>query len=91
MAFDKGWRTIAWVILGIGGLILAGGLLLAMGNLRHVLYGDRADGVVVDIVREGNMYAPVVRFRLPSGELQEVTDLGSGAPDFSRGDLVTVL
>lgn len=91
MALDKGWRTIAWTILGIGGLIVAGGLLLALGNLRHVLYGDRADGVVVDIVREGSMYAPVVRFRLPNGELQEVTDLGSGAPDFSRGDLVGVL
>ena len=91
MAFDTGWRTIAWVILGIGGLIVAGGLLLTLGNLRHVLYGDRADGVVVDIVREGSMYAPVVRFRLPNGELQEVTDLGSGAPDFSRGDLVGVL
>ena len=91
MAFDTGWRTIAWTILGIGGLIVAGGLLLALGNLRHVLYGDRADGVVVDIVREGSMYAPVVRFRLPNGELQEVTDLGSGAPDFSRGDLVGVL
>lgn len=91
MAFDTGWRTIAWTILGIGGLIVAGGLLLALGNLRHVLYADRADGVVVDIVREGSMYAPVVRFRLPNGELQEVTDLGSGAPDFSRGDLVGVL
>jgi hypothetical protein len=91
MAFDTGWRTIAWTILGIGGLIVVGGLLLALGNLRHVLYGDRADGVVVDIVREGSMYAPVVRFRLPNGELQEVTDLGSGAPDFSRGDLVGVL
>ncbi len=91
MAMDMGWRQIAWAILGIGGLIVAGGILLGLGNLRHVLYGDRADGVVVDIVREGSMYSPVVRFRLPNGELQEVTDLGSGAPDFSKGDLVTVL
>ena len=91
MAMDMGWRQIASAILGIGGLIVAGGILLGLGNLRHVLYGDRADGVVVDIVREGSMYSPVVRFRLPNGELQEVTDLGSGAPDFSKGDLVTVL
>lgn len=91
MAMDMGWHRIAWGILAIGGLIVAGGILLGLGNLRHVLYGDQADGVVVDIVRDGSMYAPVVRFRLPSGELHEVTDLGSGAPDFSTGDLVTVL
>ena len=91
MAMDMGWRRIAWGIFGIGGLIVAGGILLGLGNLRHALYGDRADGVVVDIVRDGNMYAPVVRFRLPSGELQEITELGSGSPDFSKGDLVTVL
>ncbi len=91
MAMDMGWRQIAWAIFGIGGLIVAGGILLGLGNLRHVLYGDRADGVVVDIVREGSMYSPVVRFRLPGGELQEITDLGSGSPDFSKGDLVTVL
>lgn len=91
MAMDMGWRRIAWVIFAIGGLIVAGGILLGLGNLRHVLYGDRADGVVVDIVREGGMYSPVVRFRLPNGEQHEVTELGSGSPDFSRGDLVTVL
>lgn len=91
MAIDTSWRWIAWVILGIGGLIVAGGILLGLGNLRHALYGDRADGVIVDIVQEGNMYSPVVHFRLPNGELQEVTDLGSGSPDFSKGDLVTVL
>ncbi len=88
---DMGWRRIAWGIFAIGGLIVAGGILLGLGNLRHVLYGDRADGVVIDIVREGGMYSPVVRFRLPNGELQEVTELGGGSPDFSRGDLVTVL
>lgn len=88
---DKRWRWIAWTILGIGGLIVAGGVLMGLGNLRHALYGERADGVVVEIVREGDMYSPVVRFRLPSGEQQEVTALGSGAPDFSAGDLVTVL
>ncbi len=88
---DRSWRWIAWTVLGIGGLIVAGGILMGLGNLRHALFGERADGVVLEIVREGDMYAPVVRFRLPSGEVQEVKDLGSGAPDFSAGDVVTVL
>lgn len=91
MAADTSWRWIAWLILGVGGLIAAGGVLMGLGNLRHVLYGERADGVVTEIVREGGMYAPVVRFRLPHGETVEVKDLASGAPDFSVGDNVTVL
>jgi hypothetical protein len=91
MAVDRSWRWIACAILGIGGLIVLGGVVMGLGNLRHALYGERADGIVIDIVREGDMYSPVVRFRLPNGELQEVKDLGSGAPDFSAGDLVTVL
>ena len=91
MAIDTSWRWIAWTILGIGGLITAGGVLMGLGNLRHALHGERADGIVTEIVREGDMYAPVVRFRLPQGETVEVKDLGSGAPDFSAGDAVTVL
>jgi Protein of unknown function (DUF3592) len=91
MAIDRSWRRIAWIILGIGGLILAGGLALGWGSLRHVLWAERADGEVIEIRREGDMYAPVLRFRLPDGETQEVKDLGSGAPDFAVGDRVTVL
>lgn len=91
MAIDASWRWIAWTILGMGGLITAGGVLMGLGNLRHALYGERADGVIVEIVRDGDMYAPVVRFRLPQGETVEVKDLGSGAPDFAAGDTVTVL
>jgi len=88
---DTSWRWIAWTILGIGGLITAGGVMMGLGNLRHALHGERADGLVTEIVREGDMYAPVVRFRLPQGETVEVKDLGSGAPDFATGDAVTVL
>ncbi|TAJ98154.1 MAG: DUF3592 domain-containing protein [Reyranella sp.] len=91
MAIDASWRWIAWTILGIGGLITAGGVLMGLGNLRHALYGERADGIVTEIVREGDMYAPVVRFRLPQGETVEVKELGSGAPDFAAGDTVTVI
>ena len=91
MAIDRSWRRISWVILGIGGLILAGGLALGWGSLRHVLYAERAEGEVIEIRREGDMYAPVLRFRLANGETQEVKDLGSGAPDFAVGDRVTVL
>jgi Protein of unknown function (DUF3592) len=91
MAIDRSWRRISWVILGIGGLILAGGLALGWGSLRHVLYAERADGEVIEIRRVGDMYAPVLRFRLANGEMQEVKDLGSGAPDFAVGDRVTVL
>jgi len=91
MAIDRSWRWIAWLILGIGGLILAGGFALGLGSLRHVLYAERADGEVTEIRREGDMYAPVVRFRLPGGETQEVTDLASGAPDFAVGDRLTIL
>ena len=91
MAIDRSWQRISWVILGIGGLILAGGLALGWGSLRHVLYAERAEGEVIEIRREGDMYAPVLRFRLANGETQEVKDLGSGAPDFAVGDRVTVL
>ena len=91
MVIDASWRRIALLILGIGGLIAAGGVFMGLGNLRHALYGERAEGVVTGIVREGDMYAPVVRFRLPQGETVEVKDLGSGAPDFAAGDTVTVL
>jgi hypothetical protein len=88
---DKSWRWIAWVILGIGGLIVAGGLALGHGSLKLVLDGERAPGVVTEIRREGDMYAPVFRFRLPNGEAHEVKALGSGAPEFAVGDAVTVL
>ncbi|HYD05377.1 MAG TPA: DUF3592 domain-containing protein [Reyranella sp.] len=89
---DKSWRWISWLILGIGGLIVAGGLALGYGSLRLVLYGERAPGVVSEIAREGDMYAPVFRFRLPTtGEVREVKALGSGAPSFAVGDPVTVI
>ena len=91
MPVDRDWRWIAWLILGIGGLIAAAGVALGAANLRHVLYGERADGIVTEIVRDGDMYAPVVRFRLPQGEAVEVRDLASGAPDFAVGDAVAVL
>jgi hypothetical protein len=91
MALDRSWRRISWLILGIGGLILAGGLALGWGSLRHVLHAERAEGEVTEIRREGDMYAPVLRFRLAGGETREVKDLGSGAPDFAVGDRVTVL
>jgi len=91
MAIDRSWRWISWVILGIGGLILAGGLALGWGSLRHVLWAERADAEVIEIRREGDMYAPVLRFRRADGVMQEVKDLGSGAPDFAVGDRVTVL
>jgi hypothetical protein len=68
---DNSWRWIAWLILGIGGLIVVGGLALAYGSLELVLYGERAPGVVTEIRREGDMYAPAFRFRLPSGEMHE--------------------
>ncbi|MDI1286151.1 MAG: DUF3592 domain-containing protein [Reyranella sp.] len=91
MAVDYSWRWIAGLILGIGGLILLGGLALGLGSLRHVLHGERADGEVVEMRREGDMYAPVVRFRLSDGEMQTVKDLASGAPDFAVGDKVAIL
>ena len=91
MATDNSWRWIAGLILGIGGLILVGGLALGLGSLRHVLHGERADGEVIEMRREGDMYAPVVRFRLSSGETQTMEDLASGAPDFAVGDRITIL
>jgi len=88
---DKSWRWIARLILGIGGLIVAGGLALAWGSLKLVLRGERAPGAVTEVRRDGDMYAPVFRFRLPNGEAHEVKALGSGAPEFAVGDAVTVL
>ena len=81
---DKSWRWIAWLILGIGGLIVAGGLALGYGSLKLVLYGDSTPGVVTEIKREGDMYTPVFRFPLPNGEPHEVKARGSGTPRNSR-------
>jgi len=91
VAVDRTWRWIAWLILGIGMVILTGGLALGWVSLRHVRYAERAAGEVIEIHRDGDMYAPVVRFRLPDGEARDVTDLASGAPDFAVGDKVTIL
>lgn len=91
MPVDASWRWIAWTILGIGGLITAGGVMMGLANLRYALHGERADGIVIENLREGDMYAPVVQFRLPQGETAEVKDLGAGSPDFFVGDTVTVL
>ena len=44
MAVDRRWRWIGWLILGIGTSIVAGGLALGWGSLRHVLYAERAEG-----------------------------------------------
>lgn len=88
---DRSWRWISWLILGIGGLIVAGGLALGYGSLKLVLYGERAPGVVTEMVRDGDMYAPVFRFQLPSGEAHQVMGLGAGAPEFAVGDEVAVL
>ena len=88
---DRNWRWISRLILGIGGLIALGGLALAWDSARLVLHGDRAPGEVTEIRREGDMYAPVFRFRLPGGESHEVKALGSGAPAFAVGDRVTIL
>ncbi|MCF8533884.1 MAG: DUF3592 domain-containing protein [Reyranella sp.] len=91
MAVDRNWGWIAGLVLAIGGLILAGGLALGLGSLRLVLHGEPVEGEVVEMWREGDMYAPVVRFRLASGESRMVKDLGSGAPDFAVGDRVAIL
>ncbi|MBM3647857.1 MAG: DUF3592 domain-containing protein, partial [Alphaproteobacteria bacterium] len=91
MAVDRTWQRISWLILGIGGLLLLGGLALGWGSLRHVLHADRADGEVIELRPEGDMHAPVVRFRLANGEVREGKDLGSGAPEYAIGDRVTVL
>jgi hypothetical protein len=91
MAIDGSWRWISWLLMGVGGSILMGGLALGFGSLRLVLHGERAAGEVIENRRDGDMYSPVVRFTLPNGELQQVIDLGSGAPDFAVGDRVTVL
>ena len=91
MAVDRNWGWIGGLVLAIGGLILVGGLALGLGSLRLVLHGEPVDGEVVEMRREGDMYAPVVRFRLASGESRTVKDLGTGAPDFAVGDRVAIL
>ena len=91
MAVDRNWGWIGGLVLAIGGLILVGGLALGLGSLRLVLHGEPVDGEVVEMRREGDMYAPVVRFRLASGKSRTVKDLGTGAPDFAVGDRVAIL
>jgi hypothetical protein len=75
---DKSWRRIALAIVGVGGLIVAGGVLMGLDSLRYVLLGARAEGAVVAIERDGDLYVPAVRFSLPSGEAVEVRERGAG-------------
>jgi hypothetical protein len=88
---DNSWRWIALLILSIGALIVAGGILLGQGSLRLVLQGAQAEGEVIELRQDGQMYEPVIRFRVADGTWREVKDLGTGAPDFAVGDRVTVL
>jgi hypothetical protein len=44
VAIDRSWLWISWLITGIGTSIVAGGLALEWGSLRHVLYAERAEG-----------------------------------------------
>jgi hypothetical protein len=88
---NHSWRWPARLILGIGALIVLGGLAIGYGNLKLVLYGERAPGEVTEIRQEGSMYVPVFRFRLPGGDWHEAKALGSGAPEFAVGDAVTIL
>jgi Protein of unknown function (DUF3592) len=90
MAADRSWRWISWLILGIGGLTVLGGLALGQGSLRLALYGERSDGEVTEMRRDGDTYVPIVRFRSLEGDWHDVKDLGSGAPDFAVGDQVTI-
>jgi hypothetical protein len=87
---DHSWRWPARLILGIGLLIVLGGLAIGYGNLKLVLFGVPAPAAVTEIRQEGSMYAPVFRFRLPSGEWHDAKALGSGTPEFAVGDDVTV-
>lgn len=89
-SLDRSWQLVALFMLGIGGLILAGGLALGWNSLQLVRHGDRATAEVVELRREDDMYAPVLRFRLPNGEMKEVKDLATGAPGFAVGDKVFV-
>ena len=68
MAADRSWRWISWLILGIGGLIVLGGLALGQGSLRLALYGERSDGEVTEMRRDGDTYVPTVRFRSLEGD-----------------------
>jgi hypothetical protein len=87
---DNSLRWIALLILSIGGLIVLGGVMLGQGSVRLVMNGAQSEGEVIELRQDGQMYEPVVRFRLPNGTWHEVKDLGTGAPDFAVGDRVTV-
>ncbi|CAN5909900.1 hypothetical protein BH11PSE3_BH11PSE3_07530 [soil metagenome] len=87
-SFDRSWQLVALLMLVIGGLILAGGVALGWNSFQLVLHGQRAVGEVVELRREDDMYAPVLRFALPGGEMKEVKDLATGSPDFAVGDKV---
>jgi hypothetical protein len=90
VAVDRDWRWTTWAI-GIGGLMVVFGLALGLGSLRHVLHGERADGEVVEMRREGVAFAPIVRFGLPGGGAQEFKGVASNAPDLSVGGKVAIL
>lgn len=91
---------------GIGLLLLLAASLWAVNSARFLAAAVRVPGTVVRNVIEkpatselsrrnqrstGPMYAPVVRYRTPGGEEQELTGLGSGEPEYKEGQAVTVL
>lgn len=67
------WRRL-WLWLVVFGLVLAviGAASLA-GKRRFVAGAGRAEGVVVNVVRQEDAYAAVVRFRTGDGQTVEFT------------------
>lgn len=81
----------ARILMGIGALSLALALWLTLGVTAHYLIsGEKAVGVVVDMVGGGSSYEPVVDFTTASGETRRYTGLGSGEPAYRPGEGVAI-
>ena len=83
ISIDRSWRKPAWLILSIGGLIM----LAAWRSASACAMSSTASALTEKWSRKSGMYVPVVRFRLPNGDTQEVMER-MGAPDFAVGDRI---
>ena len=90
--------TIAWLLIGLGSLALAGALGTAIYFWHFTLTAQRTKGSIIEMREQTDkdsdtiVYAPTFRFADASGSSHTVSSsFYSSPPEFRVGDRVTVL
>jgi hypothetical protein len=92
--FSSGPKAIAvskYVFSAIGLAVLAGVLLWVQNVRTFVAEASVAQGTVVNVVRSGGVYRPVVRFSGAGRQIEFMSGVGTNPPSHARGEKVEVL